>query len=181
MSDSAATQAMDETGFSQSNKRAFRNPWVLGWLGFLLLVIGVNAGMIITAVVTNPGLVESDYYEKGRDFERNVAKQLAARSALGWTLSLEPPERARINRPAPHRLTVVDKVGQPLTGATVELHAYRPSDAAADFTVPLTETLPGQYSADIAFPLKGIWDLKVHVSRGEDAFDISRRISVLAQ
>lgn len=163
---------------SQSNKQALRNPWVLGWLAMVSIVLAVNIGMITTAVVTNPGLVNEDYYEQGRSYEKNVLKQIAARNALGWQVSLEVPELTPLAAPAPYRFTAVDDRGLPLGGAEVVLMAYRPSDAKADFRVPLLETAPGQYQAQVEFPLKGIWDLIIQVKRGEDHYDMARRISV---
>lgn len=50
--------ANDSPRFSQSSNRAFRNPWVLAWIGGFLLVLGVNIAFIVTAIMTNPGLVE---------------------------------------------------------------------------------------------------------------------------
>ncbi len=163
---------------SQDNKQALRNPWVLGWLLLLVLVLTVNVIFIVTAFYTSPGLVERDYYEKGRDHEENVRKKLAARSALGWEMHLDVPEKAQLGVVAPYRLTVVDRVGQPLKGAVVTLQAYRPADAAADFDLSMSETMAGQYQAEIRFPLKGIWDLKVRIAHKEDSYDIEQRIIV---
>ena len=48
---------------SQSNNRAFRNPWVIAWIALVVIVLAVNIAMITLAVTTNPGLVDKDYYE----------------------------------------------------------------------------------------------------------------------
>ena len=48
---------------SQDNKQAMRNPWLLGWLGILAVVITVNIIFIVTAFKTYPGLVDDDYYD----------------------------------------------------------------------------------------------------------------------
>src|SRR5512143_379962 len=82
----------DAVCFSQANKRAFRNPCVIGWLTLLTVVLAVNITMIVLAFTTGPGLVEKDYYEKGRDLEKNIHKQIAARNALGWTSNLDVPD-----------------------------------------------------------------------------------------
>ncbi len=169
-----------ETGISQSNKSAFRNPWVLGWLALVLLVLAVNIGMVTTAVVTNPGLVDKDYYEKGRDYERHLLTQMAAKSALGWKVQLDPPERIVMSKPDTFRFTALDSAGRPLTHAKVEAKAYRPSDADADFSAVLSETSPGHYEGPISFKLKGIWELTLIITLGEHSYDISRRIIVNA-
>lgn len=167
--------------FSQSSRRALRNPWVVGWLLLLATVLSVNIFMITLAFTTGPGLVTEDYYEKGQDYEQTINSRLAARSALGWDLNLEMNGKPVQNEPALFRVTATDKVGVPLTDARVTLHAYRPSDAGADFDAVLGEGLPGQYSEDVVFPLKGLWDLQVTIERGDDTYDVSRRISVTAE
>ena len=163
---------------SQSSNHAFRNPWVLGMLGFILVVVGINIFFITNAISTNPGLVDKDYYEKGRHFEQSIQQRREMVSRLGWDLRVQVPEEIVMNQRTTVYLNAVDRVGLPLEGAAVQLHAYRPSDAAADFTVEMTPYAPGIYSAEVSFALRGIWDLKVLVSQGEDQIEESRRISV---
>lgn len=167
-------------GFSQDSKRAWRNPWVIGWLALVLIVLLINAAMISLALVTSPGLVTKDYYEKGRDFEANLNSRLAARNALGWHMKLDLPDAPYLQSPEFYRVSVVDRVGQPLENAKVTLNAYRPSDAKADFQQVMQEIGPGLYQTRLAFALKGVWELNVDVERGEDRFEISRRLNVLA-
>ena len=161
----AANIMSEDDRISQSNKRAMRNPWVLGWLGLLTLVLLVNIAMITTAVVTNPGLVEQDYYEKGRDHEQNFLKKQAARNALGWSFNLDMPEELVLGKDATLRFNVVDKFGVALKDVKVDLTAYRPSDASADFSMQMESFAPGQYQTKVNFMLKGIWELKVKPTR----------------
>ena len=169
---------MSEKLISQSNPSAWRNPWVIGWISLVAVVLIVNIVMITLAYTTNPGLVVDDYYERGRDHEQNIRKKIAARNELGWTYSAEFPTSPRINQKELYRVSMVDKKGMPLNGCEVKLTAYRPSDAGADFTIPMTETLPGLYEANTQFPLKGLWEITVSISRGNDYYDFSRRASV---
>jgi len=165
--------------FSQSNKRAFRNPWVIGWIALVVIVLAVNIAMITLAFTTNPGLVDKDYYEKGRNFENNVQKQIAARNALGWTGNLDIPDALSRNHASPIRFSVVDEKGLPLGNLKVTLINYRPSDATADFISEMNEYSPGQYQATVTYPLKGLWEVTLHVDRGDQQFDlIKRRIDI---
>lgn len=175
------TVMQQEYGISQSNKKAFRNPWVIGWLVLILVVLAVNVGMITTAIVTNPGLVEQDYYERGRDHEQNYIKEKKTKTALGWQLSFLPGEELVVGRENMFRLSAVDRAGQPINGAEVTLLAYRPSDVDADFEVPLEEVAPGVYQGKAMFPLKGFWDVTANVKKDRNSFDVRRRISVSAQ
>lgn len=166
------------TRISQSNKRAMRNPWVLGWLALIGTVLAVNITMIALAVVTNPGLVSKDYYERGRYNEHHYIQRVTERKALGWTARLEVPENIQLGATQTYRVAIVDHVGEPLRGAQVVLHAFRPADAKADFSLPLQEVGAGIYQVPAEFRLKGIWDLLIDVKRDGKSFELPHRIAV---
>ena len=171
-----------ENRFSQSSKRAWRNPWVIGWLLLLGVVLLANAGMITLAFVTGPGLVDKDYYEQGREFERNRLKRIAARNALGWTAHLDMPEENRLGSGATYRFSVVDRKGVPVDGLQVRIDCYRPSDADADFSVPMERYAPGMYRADVSFPLKGHWEITLVAQHEGESFDlVKRRVFALGE
>jgi len=165
---------------SQDNKHAFRNPWVIGWISGILLVIAVNITFIVTAIVTNPGLVEEDYYEKGRDHEQNFQSKQAIRNELGWQMSLSPANKPVIGQPVTYSFNAVDSAGVPVSADRAILSAYRPSDVAADFQLDMNEVAAGVYSVETLFPLKGIWDVTATLHQGDNNLDITRRISVSA-
>ena len=165
---------------SQDNKEAFRNPWVLGWIAAIGLVLLVNVAFIVTAVVTNPGLVDKNYYEKGRDLEQEFVTLQKTRNRLGWKMKLEAVHKPRVNQPARYTFSVVDQAGVPVDGDHAMVRAYRPSDASSDFETEMQEIAPGIYSTELTFPLKGIWDLTAILHKGEDALKVSRRINVQA-
>ncbi len=166
--------------FSQHNKEAFRNPWVLGWIGGILLVLGVNAAFIVTAIVTSPGLVEKNYYEKGRDQERNFVSQQQMRNRLGWYMTLNTIRKPVTGESARYSFNVVDAKGTPIDADGAVIQAYRPSNVNADFSTKMQKIAPGVFSAELIFPLKGAWDLNVVLSKGEDSLKLTRRISVLS-
>lgn len=164
---------------SQSNKSAFRNPWVIGWIALVVIVLAVNVTFVTLAVTTNPGLVDKDYYEKGRNFENNVQKQIAARNALGWTGRLDISKEMGRNQPSPVRFSIVDDKGMPMSGLKVALINYRPSDANADFTSEMKEFSPGQYETTVSYPLKGLWEVTLRVNHQDQQFDmVTRRINI---
>lgn len=165
---------------SQDNKQAWRNPWVLGWTAMVVIVLGANIGMITMAVVTNPGLVNEDYYEQGKQFERNMLSRREERAALNWQMQLGLPDALREAEPVTLSFRTRDGMGAPLSGADVQLFAYRPADASADFSVPLNEVEPGRYQARVGFPLKGLWDVVVQVRRDGNKMQYPKRIHVEA-
>jgi len=165
---------------SQSNKDARNNPWVIGWVIGLACVILVNAVMIAIAFITSPGLVDEDYYETGRQYEDNAIKMMAARKALQWQLQLNLAETIHMGQDSDVHFTIVDVNGMPLRNARVQIISFRPSDADADFVTQMKEIAPGLFSATLNFPLKGVWDLNLSVTRADDSYEYSKRISVSA-
>lgn len=164
---------------SQDNKQAFRNPWVLGWLGLLLLVVLINVVFIVTAFNTTPGLVDKNYYEKGRDVEKNFLKKQQAKNRLGWEINLTMPDEVYVGQATNFSINVSDATGMPLRGANARLQAYRPSDADADYISAMEVVTDGVFQSRLTLPLKGIWDIKVVIQQGEEELEISRRISAL--
>ncbi len=164
--------------FSQSNKQALRNPWVIGWLGILLLVVLINGAFIITAFMTNPGLVDEDYYEKGKEHERTVQTRIANRVRLGWQIDLRTADKIGVNRVTTFHIDLKNRDGQLIAADSITLNAYRPSDASADFMQSMENLAPGRFVTSITFPLKGVWDINVVVNAGDDSLNMTRRINV---
>jgi nitrogen fixation protein FixH len=164
--------------YSQSSTVGKHNPWVIGWFAIIAVFLSVNIMFIAFAVTSNPGLVVEDYYEQGRQYEKNAIKMLAMQNKLQWDSKLEIPETVTLNQSDTYRFSATDSRGLPITDADVKLIAYRPSDANADFTTVLQPTGPGLYQAVLSFPLPGVWDLNVKVQRGEDRLEMVQRLFV---
>ena len=163
---------------SQGSNRALRNPWGLGVIGFLSVVVTVNVIFISSAISSNPGLVEKNYYDKGRNIEQTFQQRREMVNRLGWDMRIQVPETINMGRHATIYLNVVDNEGVPLNGATAQLHAYRPSDASADFEMEMQRYADGIFSAEIDFSLRGVWDLLITVKQGEDQIEKRRRVTV---
>lgn len=173
--------SMNKNSFSQDNPKALKNPWVLGWLALVVIVLAVNIGFISLAFITNPGLVDKNYYEKAEDYEENLVKYRTARASLGWNYQAAFPANPVINQKTLYRLSAVDKTGLPLAGAKINIVAYRPSDASADFEISLSEVDAGIYEGYITYPLKGIWEITTKIERGTDHYDFIRRASIVTE
>ncbi len=167
--------------YSQDNPHARYNPWVIGWFSLVAVFLAVNAVFIVFAVISSPGLVVENYYEQGRQYEKNALKLLTEHKRLQWETKLEVPEIITLNSANTYRFSAVDSRGVPIRDAEVKLTAYRPSSANADFTTALQQIAPGLYQANVSFPLPGIWDLNVKVVHGEDHFEVAQRLSVQPQ
>ncbi|MDH5230445.1 MAG: FixH family protein [Gammaproteobacteria bacterium] len=166
---------------SQDNKNAWGNPWVFAIAGTMATFIIVNIIFVITAFVTNPGLVVEDYYEKGREYEKNALKMLAATQATRhWETKLDMPKIINLKEKIFVTFTAVDELGLPVRDAQATLVAYRPSDAAADIQLPMQEIAPGLFQTALTLPLKGLWDIRIILHHHSDKLEIEKRISVKA-
>lgn len=163
---------------SQHNPEARNNPWFLAWLVLVVIFLVVNGIFVSLAVYSNPGLVLDDYYEKGREYEQNALKLHAAQNALDWSTRFEIPAVILVGADDIFRFAAVDADGRPVTGADVQVHAYRPSDANADFTVALTPSTGGLYRGRLRFDLPGVWELTVRISRDRFVYQDQHRIYV---
>ena len=167
-------KALRDSIVKQKNS-AWKSPWVIAWVLLVVVVLAVNFVMIYLSIEANPGLVVEDYYERGQDYEDNLAKRLARDP--GWRMQVRPPEHVGVNAPARFRFSVFDRTGQPVRPDRVEFFAYRPSDAKRDFSAPMTEIEPGLYEVDVSFPLQGLWDILVSASLGDSEYHASHRLS----
>jgi len=177
--DTAPTNPAGKKRFSQSNKEATRNPWFLALMGIIAVFLIVNFIFIGFAISTNPGLVADDYYEQGREYEKNIVTRLAARNNLNWETKMEIPKHITINTPAMYRFSAVDSRGVSIMDADVKFILYRPSDASADFEKTVEQLAPGLYQTRLSFPLPGIWDINLKVNHGDDVYHQTHRVSVL--
>nr|VFK36667.1 MAG: Nitrogen fixation protein FixH [Candidatus Kentron sp. SD]VFK40186.1 MAG: Nitrogen fixation protein FixH [Candidatus Kentron sp. SD]VFK79082.1 MAG: Nitrogen fixation protein FixH [Candidatus Kentron sp. SD] len=169
---------------SATPRPIWRNPWVIIWIVIISVILSVNASMIYLAMDSNPGLVVEDYYERGQNYEKTVL----TRQALGrdLLLRLDMPPRITRGQPATFRFTGANKNGGPIQANAVTLHAYRPSDTAFDFSIPMTKMSTttrinaDSYLAEAVFSLKGIWDIVITVEQGEIEHNVPSRIVVMA-
>ncbi len=158
---------------SQSHKSGLRNPWLLGILVLIGVVLAVNATFIWYATKeTRSTLVERDYKTKDRKSNEEVLSELREQHSLAWQTEIKRPKSVVMGTPATYEIGVSDRDGKPVSG-TLEVVAYRASDASKDFIVPFKEVTPGRYQGAINFPLKGYWEMHIRVKRGEEQFSVN--------
>lgn len=157
---------------SQSNKKGLRNPWFLGIIGMIGVVLSVNAAYIWLAMKSRPALVDREYSTKDRKSDTAALHDIEAHRSLAWKATIKRNGLAVMNKPVAYEIAVVDRAGAPVSGM-MEVEAYRASDASQDFTTAFRETSSGNYQGYIDFPLKGYWELRIRIKRGEDKFEVN--------
>ncbi|HIE40941.1 MAG TPA: nitrogen fixation protein FixH, partial [Thiomicrorhabdus sp.] len=150
---------------------------VISWFVILIVVVCVNFFMVSMAIVTNPGLVIDDFYEKGKNMDQTLAAQKRM-DEMGWQLEIDLPD-LKEGKASKVTLMVLDKEGEPLKIDTAVLYYYRPSDRKLDGEQALisTETL-GKFETEFMLNTKGKWDLIMEVTQGDLVYNIGRSIMV---
>jgi nitrogen fixation protein FixH len=156
---------------SQEQKSGFRNPWVLSLVGLILLVLAVNATFIWYATHNKSMLVDREYKTKDRKTNTEMLSELGAKQALAWQTTIKKPKAIVLSQPTMYEISVVDKDGKAVSGE-MEVEAYRAADASKDFTTPFKEVATGKYQGYVTFPLKGYWELHIHLKRGNEEFSV---------
>lgn len=162
---------------SMAKSSPWRSPVVLVWSALLLAFFVANGVFIYLALNNNPGLVVDDYYERGQDYEKNMLKRMAADP--GWQMRIELVSQPVVKEPSSIRFYLADAQGQMLVPDSVQVFAYRPTDAAYDFNQPMSDLTNGVYQAEIKFPLPGIWDMLVVVTQEGAEYSQAQRVNVL--
>jgi nitrogen fixation protein FixH len=159
---------------SQNNKSGFRNPWVWGMLALLTVVLSVNATFIwfATKGTSRSTLVERDYKTKDRKSNEEELNSISTQQMLAWRTEIKKPKSVVMGTPTAYEIGIKDRDGVPVSG-TLEVVAYRASDASKDFSTTFKEVTPGIYQGYINFPLKGFWELHMRVQRGEEQFGVN--------
>ncbi len=156
---------------------AWKNPFVIGWFLILIIVVTVNFFMVSMAIVTNPGLVIDDFYEKGKNMDKTLANRKQMEE-MGWQLSVDLPVLTQ-GQSEVVTLLVLDKQKRPLKVDSAVLYYYRPSDRKLDGEQVLTPTgKPGEFQADFVLNTKGKWDVIMEVKQGDLKYNIGRSIMV---
>lgn len=157
---------------SQGSKKGSRNPWFLGLMGLIAVVLAVNATFIWFATTQKRStLVEREYSTRDRKSGAAEVSDIQSRNALAWKTAIKQPKIIAMNSPATYEISVADRGGVPVSG-TMEVVAYRAADESKDFAAVFKEVSAGNYQGAISFPLKGYWELRIRVKRGEDVFEV---------
>ena len=146
------------------------NPWPLGIVGGLSVVVGVNLWMLRVAA-SDPPIPEAERpYEAGVAYEATLAAQRAS-GALGFRASVDVVAgRAR--------LRLLGQDGAPVDGLQGTRQARRADRADQDFSAAWRPTAPGVYEAEATFPSGGVWRLQSRLEGAAAPFLDDRRVQV---
>jgi nitrogen fixation protein FixH len=152
-----------------------RYRWIpLLYVAAMLLVVCVNAALVYFAIREPVGMVAASPYEKGLHFNAELA-QRARQDALGWQVAVG--YFAKTAGTGEIAIELRDSAGKPLAGLQPRIRLSRPIEVVAPIEVVLNDRGNGRYSAIVAPPRRGQWDLAVDVA-GPMQFNAVHRIVV---
>jgi nitrogen fixation protein FixH len=113
-----------------------------------------------------PGTTADDFQEKYEQFN-DYQTQLQLQQERGWQVKKGFLDTPYANEPVPFQVLVLDKAGQPVSGAEIQARFLRPSDKRADFEFSLEEIEPGLHRTELTMPLAGRWYLVMKIVKDE--------------
>lgn len=131
-------------------------------------------------VTTNfPGVAARDYQEKQSHFNRYL-EQRREQTERGWQVSKGWLGPAVVDRPSRFQVQVLDRAGNPVSGAEVDGSFLRPADTRLDQAFVMQEIMPGLYRTELALPATGVWELDLTIRKGEAVHHLRARTTVEA-
>jgi len=141
------------------------------FFAFFAVVITVNIGYIYLSKKTWRGIVTSDSYQKGINYNQTL-EQVKQQNNLHWQVQIKFENRGKKNGVL--IVSAFDKNHSPITDADVSAIFKRPTQEGLDFTQKIN-LVKGVYRENILFPLPGQWEVQVVVARGKDIFQEAKR------
>ncbi|TWB40501.1 FixH family protein [Nitrospirillum pindoramense] len=151
-------------------------PWI--FVGGMGVVIVVNSILIYYALHSWTGIVTAKPYERGIEYNKVLEAQ-AQQDALGWVFDadIEPVAKdSQGNSVLTVRITGPD--GAALEGMALTGRLVRPIDIMPDVPLTFTAAGNGRYTASVALPKHGQWDLKLKAEKGANWYHLTRRLFV---
>jgi nitrogen fixation protein FixH len=151
------------------------------WAWIVVGLLGVQmAGVVVMMRIAKDDAgfaVEPDYYEKAVRWDE-TARARASAERLGWgaAATLGPVIGAEGERELRVRL---DGAGAGLTGATVRAEVFPHARSGQRSRVELVELEGGEYAARVAAVRGGLWEVRLEITKGGGAAQLSCTVEAL--
>lgn len=144
-------------------------PWyIVGFFAFIAVMDGI---FVYLATSTHTGVVTEQAYQRGLDYNETVAAA-ETQAALGWSGDIQYQDDGEFV------FSLSTETREAVTGAEIIAEFTRPTHNGVDFSVPIVERSPGTYQAPVAFPLDGLWDVRVFVTWNQQQYQQAARLII---
>ncbi len=160
-------------GAAAARSRARR--WPAAIVAILVLHSAGMVAVILIATRDPSFSVEPNHYQKALAWDAFSARQRASQT-LGWKVEADTETATDDAHTRGIACRILDRVGTPITGATVSLLAFAHARGDERIQVDLVEAKPaeqagpGVYRARAPLLREGIWELRFVARRGAERF-----------
>lgn len=119
-----------------------------------------------------PGTIPHDKNKSYQDHLERVQQQ----TELGWQVTLQGIESLQSKKTSVITLLLLDKQGQPVQSAAVELGLWRVANSRDDQSLQLAETEPGLYQGELLLPDAGRWLAEITIQKEDDSYRRQQQI-----
>jgi nitrogen fixation protein FixH len=143
------------------------------WTGGIIAFFVIQAVLwtvAITLTSQDPSHVVLEGYDQRALNWDSWQETVRASAALGWKAELQIGESANVTGQRDLTLRLVDRNGQPVSAAAIDLKLFHRARAAEAETFRLQELLPGEYVTSFRPQHAGIWKFEITATKGTDKF-----------
>ena len=141
--------------------------WPVGLAALLVASAGANIALLVITSRDASFAVEPNYYAKALAWDESMAQQ-ARNEALGWSLGLRVDPMG-VRRLMTVTVRLADRSGAPIEGAQVAVEAFHNARASRILSAALEPRGQG-YAAVMPLERPGLWEFRLRVTRGPEAF-----------
>ncbi|GAA4054742.1 hypothetical protein GCM10022409_47290 [Hymenobacter glaciei] len=147
-----------------------RSVWPYAIIAVFVLFAAYIGSMVYQAMQTDVNLVSADYYQQELAHQQRM-------DAVARTAALPAPVQVR-HEPASHRLTL--ELPAALAGQAVQgqVHFFRPSDKALDFTLPLQPAANRRQVINTSKMAPGLWRVQLDFTAGGQAYFLEQDLTL---
>ena len=124
-----------------------------------------------------PGTVANDFQKK-EGLYNEYLQQVKRQQQRGWQVSKGWLVDPVVGQQAPFQVRVSEQDGAPVRFAQLSGTFQRPSDSRLDQAFEMGEVEPGLYRVVMSLPAPGVWNLVLHIKRGEQLHELHASTSV---
>ena len=147
-----------------------RSPWPYAIIVVFVLFAAYIGSMVYQAMQTDVNLVSADYYQQELVHQQRM-------DAVARTAALTTPVQVRHDA-ASRRLTL--QLPAALAGQAVQgqVHFFRPSDKALDFSLPLQPAADRRQVVNTSKMAAGLWRVQLDFKAGGQAYFIEQDLTL---
>lgn len=160
-----------------TRERGWWYPYI--FVGCFVVVVGVNAALAYFATSTFTGLETEGAYQKGLNYNTNIALA-KAQAELGWKVETKvtPGPIDTAGTKVDIAVSYRDRDGKAVEGLEVKADIIRPTAKGLDQHIVLAPLGNGTYGGSYVMPAKGVWDMDIAAVGAGASYEHAQRFVI---